>query len=65
MSMNMQEAYRIPNRLDQKRNGPKENVGATILISNKINFLPKFIKNIRKYILCSSKKKSTKMNAQF
>jgi hypothetical protein len=75
MPMNIQEAQRTPNRLNQKRNsfqhiimethlrekdrhylrvkdwktifqanGPKEQAGVAILISNKIDFQPKVIK---------------------
>jgi exonuclease III len=46
-------------------NGPKKQAGVSILISNKINFQPKVIKNVMKNISYSSKKKkkkSTKMD---
>jgi hypothetical protein len=46
-------------------NGPKKQAIVVILISNKINFHPKFLKKIRRDTSYSSKVKFTKMNSQF
>jgi hypothetical protein len=46
-------------------NGPKEQSGVLILISNKINFQPKVIKTDEEgYSILIKGKKSTKMNVQ-
>ena len=49
-----------------KANRPKNQAGVAIVVSNKINFQSKDIKNIRNDTSYWSKeKKSTKMNSQF
>jgi hypothetical protein len=50
-----------------QENGPKKQAGVAILISNKIDFQPKAIKNDKDghFILVKRKRKSTKMNSQF
>jgi hypothetical protein len=46
-------------------NGYKKQAGVDILISNKINFNPKVIKEIRKDISDSPQEKSTKKKSRF
>jgi hypothetical protein len=46
--------------------GPKKQVGVTMLISNKINFQPKVIReDVKGYFIHIKGKKSTKLNSQF
>jgi exonuclease III len=46
-------------------NSPKKHAGVAILISNKIDFQPKVIKNSKKGHFLLFKQKSTKMNSEF